>query len=115
MGTAVGRTILDQNIETLFDEQVGVEDNETKRQREDVITGADFEKVSDGILRARGLAVWSCERALGLASGRRKWQAYQSLLLVAVERARRRLVLRRGRGRGGHGGRRRRLVDSQVG
>lgn len=46
-----GRTILNQDIEALLDEQVGVEDDEAKGQRQDVVARADLEKVADGLLQ----------------------------------------------------------------
>ncbi len=50
-GVGDGRTILNQDVETLLDEQVGVEDDEAKGQRQDVVAGADLEKVADGLLQ----------------------------------------------------------------
>lgn len=44
-------TVLDQNVEALFDEQVGVEHNEAERQREHIVAGALAEEVPDCYLR----------------------------------------------------------------
>lgn len=44
-------TVLDQNVEALLDEQVGVEHNEAERQREHIVAGALAEEVSNSYLR----------------------------------------------------------------
>lgn len=51
-------TVLDQDVEALLDEQVGVEHNEAEGQRQHIVAGALAEEVSDGILRegSAGLA-----------------------------------------------------------
>lgn len=43
-------TVLDQDVEALLDEQVGVEHNEAEGQRQHIVAGALAEEVSDGVL-----------------------------------------------------------------
>jgi predicted short-subunit dehydrogenase-like oxidoreductase (DUF2520 family) len=43
-------TILDQYIKTLLDEEIGIEDDQSKAQGQDIVTGADLEKGSDTLL-----------------------------------------------------------------
>ena len=40
-------TILDEDGQALLDEQGGVENNEPKAQRQDIVAGAHFEKGAD--------------------------------------------------------------------
>ena len=44
------RTILNEDIETLFDQQSGIEDDKTIAERQDVVACAGFEKFADGSL-----------------------------------------------------------------
>lgn len=60
-----GRTILEQDVEALFDEQVGVEEDEAERQRQDVVAGADLEKVADGFLQVGTVSRLGRERRRG--------------------------------------------------
>lgn len=43
-------TILEEDSQAFLDEQIGIEDNQSVRERKDIITGAHFEELSDGIL-----------------------------------------------------------------
>lgn len=43
-------TILEEDCQAFLDEQIGVEDNQSVRERKYIITGAHFEELSDGIL-----------------------------------------------------------------
>jgi hypothetical protein len=47
------RTILDEDVETLLDQQSRVEDDETVTERQDVIACAGFEEFADGSLQTR--------------------------------------------------------------
>lgn len=40
-------TVLDQDVEALLDQQIGVEHNEAERQRKHIVAGALAEEVSD--------------------------------------------------------------------
>lgn len=44
------RTILQQNIQALLHQEVGIEDNQTERERQHIIAGADLEEVPDCFL-----------------------------------------------------------------
>lgn len=44
-------TILYQDIQALLDQEIVVEDNEPKGEREDIVAAADLEKVADIPLR----------------------------------------------------------------
>jgi len=46
------RTILDQYVQALLDKQVVVQHDETEREREDIVAGADLEKLANGSLHA---------------------------------------------------------------
>jgi hypothetical protein len=53
MGTGEGhgmRTVLDENIETLFDQEGGIKDDETVTERQDVVACAGFEEFANGSL-----------------------------------------------------------------
>ena len=43
-------TILQQNIQALLHQEVGIEDNQTEGQWQDIVAGANFEKVPDCFL-----------------------------------------------------------------
>lgn len=43
-------TILQQNIQALLHQEVGIEDNQTEGERQDIIAGANFEEVPDCFL-----------------------------------------------------------------
>lgn len=47
---AAQRTILDEDVQALLDEQGGVEDDQTEAERQDVVAGPDLEKGADGLL-----------------------------------------------------------------
>lgn len=83
------RTVLYQNAKTFFDEQIGVEDDEAKGQRQDVVAGADLEEIANSSLARNQSALVSASRGKDM---------YQALPLFFVEGA-----FRSGRG-GGHGG-----------
>lgn len=57
-------TVLDQDVEALLDEQIGVEHNEAERQRKHIVAGALAEEVSDCYLREGEISL--------SAGGRRK-------------------------------------------
>ena len=44
------RTILDQDGEALLDQQAGVEDDQTKAQRQDIVARAELEEIADFLL-----------------------------------------------------------------
>lgn len=50
-------TILNQDGKTLPDEQIVVEDNQAKREREDIVTGSDAEEVTHASLKEHDKAV----------------------------------------------------------
>jgi hypothetical protein len=43
-------TILQEDIQTLLDEEIGVQDNKSEGKRKNVITCANFQELSDGFL-----------------------------------------------------------------
>ena len=43
-------TILEEDSKTFLDEKVGVEDDETVGQREDIVAGSYSQEVTDGFL-----------------------------------------------------------------
>lgn len=45
-----GRTILCQDGQALLHQERSIEDNQAKTQREDIVAGANFEKVADPLL-----------------------------------------------------------------
>lgn len=47
----LARTILKEDIEALLDEQIGVENDQAKGERENVVTGPFLEEVPDGSLQ----------------------------------------------------------------
>lgn len=47
------RTILDEDIETLFDQQSGIEDDKTITERQDVVACAGFEEFANGSLQTK--------------------------------------------------------------
>lgn len=47
------RTILNENVETLLDQQGGIEDDEAIAEWQNVVTRAGFEEFADGSLRTR--------------------------------------------------------------
>lgn len=60
-GGGLTHAILDENIQTLFDREGGIEDNEAKTQREDVVTVADFQEIANGTLFDAALVkIWMC-------------------------------------------------------
>lgn len=44
------RTILQQNIQALFHQEVGIEDDQSEGEGQDIVAGANFEKVPDCFL-----------------------------------------------------------------
>lgn len=52
----VTHTVLDQDVQALFNGQRGIENDETETQREDIIAVADFEEVANGTLVRETLA-----------------------------------------------------------
>lgn len=49
-GAEGGRTILNQDVEALLDEQVVVEHDEAEREREHIVAGPDFEELANPAL-----------------------------------------------------------------
>ena len=47
-------TILDQNVQTLLDQEVVIENAKTKGERKNIIAGPDSEKVTQAFLKGRG-------------------------------------------------------------
>lgn len=47
------RTILDENVETLLDQEGSIKDDETITEREHVVAGAGFEKLANGSLQTK--------------------------------------------------------------
>lgn len=47
-------TILDQNVQTLLDQEVVIENDKTKGERQNIIAGPDSEKVTQAFLKGRG-------------------------------------------------------------
>lgn len=45
-----GRTVLNQDVETLLDEQVGIENDKAEREGQDIVAGANFEEFANRIL-----------------------------------------------------------------
>jgi hypothetical protein len=41
---------LNQNIERLLDEQIGIQHDEAERQGQDIVASSDFEELADGFL-----------------------------------------------------------------
>lgn len=60
------RTVLNEDVETLFNQKVIVEDNETKGERQDIVAGSNLEEVADRSLgRQTELATVRCGPAVG--------------------------------------------------
>lgn len=47
---AEAHTILQQNIQALFHQEVGIEDDQAEGEGQDIVAGANFEKVPDCFL-----------------------------------------------------------------
>lgn len=47
---SIARTVLDEDIQALLDEQVGIENDEAERQRQHIVAGALAEELSDCFL-----------------------------------------------------------------
>lgn len=66
------RTILDQDVEALLDEEAGVKDDEAEAEGKDVVGGADLEECTNAALRGQipvsiGVAVMEVVRRRGEA------------------------------------------------
>lgn len=59
-----GRTVLNQDVETLLDEQVGIENDKAEREGQDIVAGANFEEIANRILEEEEMTVsyWDCIR-----------------------------------------------------
>jgi len=53
---------LDEDVETLLDQQGGVEDDETVTERKHVVAGAGFEELANGSLQTMVRREWTRER-----------------------------------------------------
>jgi hypothetical protein len=49
-------TILEEDSQALLDEKIGIENNESERERKHVITGSFLEEISDCFLRSSRLS-----------------------------------------------------------
>ena len=84
------RTILYQDVEALFDEEVVVEDDQSEGQREHIVAGSDFEEFANRSLMDADEAVSDHESSAGMqvrccADEREK--AHQTLHLLPIEGA----------------------------
>jgi hypothetical protein len=52
-------TILKKDVETLLDKKIGIEDNQTERERQDIIARSDFKEIPNRFLRSELSALYS--------------------------------------------------------
>lgn len=59
-GTFVLLTVLEQNVETFLHEEIGIENYQSKRERQNIITGSDFEEIPNCFLQDLSAQNASC-------------------------------------------------------
>lgn len=102
------RTILQEDVEALLDEQVGIEDDQAEGEGQHIIAGPFLEEVADGSLQWEDARqprdvgeVGKPSTATSPLAGDDEWRrtgkgmdsasTYQTLLLVAIDLGQRRL------------------------
>lgn len=82
------RTVLGEDVEALFNEDVGVDGDESEGERQDVVAGTNFQEIANRFLAlGRGVVSVVSGQQSSTEEGNDGGQTYEALLLFTIELA----------------------------